>query len=168
MALYEAEIKVVPTGSFFKVQIESGSLNTAQDAIEHIYQPISLRNIRQVRGGSSGSGIQLPSSSWIWLGGIFGGAAAFLYLTPWVLMTIYGGFATWVGEQLTGQSVQEYTDTPNEETKENQHKKAMIVLSAALLFGGVGFVQGTSLHKDLMIKYGGETVQEVRQQNNAK
>jgi hypothetical protein len=168
MALYEAEIKVVPTGSFFKVQIESGAITTAGDAIKHIYQPISIRNLRQVRGGSAGSNSSIPSSTWIWLMGLFGGAAVFLYLTPWVLMTIYGGFATWVGEQLTDQSVQEYTDTPNDETTEGQHKKALIVLSAALLFGGIGFVQGTSLHKDLMIKYGGETTQEVRQQNNAK
>jgi hypothetical protein len=84
-------------------------------------------------------------------------------------MAIYGGVATWVGEKVTDQSVQEYTDTPDSETTDSQHKKAMIVVGAALLFGGIGFIQGTFLHKDLMIRYGtSEQVEEVRKQNNAR
>jgi hypothetical protein len=39
----------------------------------------------------------------------------------------------------------------------------MIVFGAALLFGGIGFVHGTFLHKDLMNQYGtSEQVEEVR------
>jgi hypothetical protein len=55
MATYKAEIKTVPTGSSYTVTVESGSISTAKQEIEHLYDPIYIRNLRQVSGGSSSS-----------------------------------------------------------------------------------------------------------------
>jgi hypothetical protein len=150
------------------IEVNAATSTGAADQLKNVYGAHYIRNLRRVRTeGDSGS--SLPAGSSIWIAGILGAGAAFLYLTPWVLMAIYGGVATWVGEKVTDQSVQEYTDTPESETTDSQHKKAMIVVGAALLFGGIGFIQGTFLHKDLMIRYGtSEQAEEVRKQNNAR
>ena len=56
MATYKAEIKTVSTGSSYTVTVESGSMSTARQEIEHLYDPIYIRNLRQVSSGSSSSG----------------------------------------------------------------------------------------------------------------
>ena len=56
MAIYKAEIKTVPTGSSYTVTVESGSMSTAKQEIEHLYDPIYIRNLRQVGSGSSSDG----------------------------------------------------------------------------------------------------------------
>jgi hypothetical protein len=53
MATYKAEIKTVPTGTAYTVTVESGSMSTAKQEIEHLYDPIYIRNLRQVSSGSS-------------------------------------------------------------------------------------------------------------------
>jgi len=55
MATYKAEIKTVPTGSSYTVTVQSGSYSTAKQEIEHLYDPIYIRNLREVGGGSSSS-----------------------------------------------------------------------------------------------------------------
>jgi hypothetical protein len=157
-----AECWMGSASGYVDIEVSASTINGAKEQLQNVYGAEQIRNLRQVRtGGDSGS--SLPSGSSIWIAGILGAGAAFLYLTPWVLMVIYGGLATWMGEKITNQSVQEYTDTPESETTDNQHKNAMIVFGAALLFGGIGFVHGTFLHKDLMNQYGtSEQVEEVR------
>jgi Zn-dependent protease with chaperone function len=96
--------------------------NGAIEQLQNVYGAEQIRNLREVR--SSGEIVIFSAlGSSIWIVGILGAGAAFLYLTPWVLMVIYGGLATWMGEKITNQSVQEYTDTPESETTDNQHKK---------------------------------------------
>jgi hypothetical protein len=159
---YTAECWMGSASGYVDIEVNAATSNGAIEQLKNVYGAEQIRNLRQVRtGGDSGS--SLPSGSSIWIAGILGAGAAFLYLTPWVLMVIYGGLSTWVGEKITDQSVQEYIDTPDSETTDDQHKRAMIVFGAALLFGGLGFIQGTFLHKDLMLKYGtSEQVEEVR------
>jgi len=53
MATYKALIKTVPTGSAFEVTTESGSISTAKQQIEKLYDPIYIHNLREVSGGSS-------------------------------------------------------------------------------------------------------------------
>jgi len=149
------------------IEVTAATNNGAKEQLQNIYGAQQIINLRKVR--EDGNSSPLPAGSSIWLIGIFSAGAAFLYLTPWVLMLIYGGLATWAGEKVTDQSLQEYTDTPDDTTTDNQHKKAMIVAAAALLFGGIGFIQGTFLHKDLMIKYDTtDQVEQIRQENNVR
>jgi hypothetical protein len=168
MATYRADIKVTPTGSFFPVTIESGALSTAKDAIEHIYSPISMRNLRQVHGnGGGGSSVSMPSGSGTWIVGLLGGAALLLYFTPWVLMLAYGAGGTWAAQKLTGQTIEEYTETDDSETTEEQHKKAGIVAASAIFLGMIGFIHGTAWNADLNKEYNLDgkqpQVQQVRQ-----
>ena len=155
---------------YVDIEVNANTVQGAKEQLQNIYGAQQVINLRRVREGGDSSPI--PTSASIWIIGALGVSALFLYFTPWVLMTIYGGLATWVSEQLTGQSLEEYSDTPESETTENQHKKAMITLGAAVLLGGVGFVQGTFINKDLNVEYnldGKQTkVEQVKSQNNAK
>jgi hypothetical protein len=69
MATYKAEIKTVPTGSSYTVTVESGSISTAKQEIEHLYDPIYIRNLRQVSSGSSSSGGG-DGEGYVWLIGL--------------------------------------------------------------------------------------------------
>jgi hypothetical protein len=151
MSTYRAEIKVTPTGSFFPVTVESGALSTAKETIQHIYDPITIRNLYQVRG--DGGGISMPSGGGTWLVGLLGGAALFLYFTPWVLMLAYGAAGTWIAQKMTGQTVEEYSETDDNETSDEQHKKAGIVFASALFLGMIGFIHGTAWNADLNKEY---------------
>lgn len=139
MGTYRADVRVTETGSYFPVTIESGSISTAKQAIIHIYRPINIKNIREVSSNSSsgdseasleGTGALIGMAIVIWL---------FMTFTPWILMAIGGGIGTWIGEKVTGMTVEEYTETNDDSV----HGKAAIILALALILGGVGFVKGT-------------------------
>ena len=51
MATFEAIIKTVPHGSDFKVTTEAGSITTAKQQIEKLYDPIYIHNLREVGSG---------------------------------------------------------------------------------------------------------------------
>lgn len=69
MPTFEASIKTVPTGSDFKVTTEAGSINTARQQIEKLYDPIYIRNLREVSGGSSLTDAG-DIGGWVVIGGI--------------------------------------------------------------------------------------------------
>lgn len=72
---------------------------------------------------------------------LIGASWLFVSFMPWILMLLFGGGATWLAEKITGQGVEEYTNTEN--PSDRMHRKALITLMAALLLGGYGFVQGS-------------------------
>jgi len=69
MPKYQAEIKTVPTGSFFKVTTEAGSASSAKEQIEHLYDPIYIHNLYECREGSMISSIG-DLGGWLILGAI--------------------------------------------------------------------------------------------------
>lgn len=77
MATYKALIKTVPTGSAFEVTTESGSISTAKQQIEKLYDPIYIHNLREVRNSSS---VSESSGSWFLILAIFG---IWLIVTYW-------------------------------------------------------------------------------------
>jgi hypothetical protein len=99
---------------------------------------------------SSSSGSSMDAGSAIGIILVLGGIWAFITFMPWIMMGLYGAGGAWVSEKLTGQSVNDYTETKNPTS--DQDKKAIIVLISALIMGGIGFVQGSgwqnSLNKD--------------------
>jgi hypothetical protein len=150
---------------YVDIEVNASTINGAKEQLQNVYgaqQIINLREVRQSSGGSMSS----PQGT-IWLVGIFAAGAAFLYFTPWILMTLYGGGAWWAAQKITGQTAEEYVDTPDEETTSEQHKKAAIVFGSALLFGMIGFVHGTVWNKDLNKEYNLDgnqpTIEQVRQ-----
>jgi hypothetical protein len=144
MATYKAEIKTVPTGSSYTVTVESGSISTAKQEIEHLYKPIYIRNLRQVSNSNSSSSSGVGDiGGTVGLIGLVAAGWAFVSFTPWILMGLGGALGTWIGEKVTGQSVEEYTQLDDD----SGHSKAAIVLALALLLGGVGFVKGDEIKK---------------------
>lgn len=141
MATWKADIKTTPTGSIYSVTVEAGASYVAKQEIERLYKPIFIQNLRQVHGDSSGSDVSGGASV---VGvGLLAACFAFVYFTPWVLMFLLGGFATWVGEVVTNQSLEEYTQRDDD----YGHKRAALVVVLALLAGGFGFVKGDEIKK---------------------
>ena len=58
-------------------------------------------------------------------------------------MGLGGAAGAWIGEKVTGQSIEEY----NEREDDLGHSKAAIVLALSLLLGGIGFVTGDEIKK---------------------
>jgi hypothetical protein len=55
MATWKADIKTTNTGSVYTVTVEAGASYVAKEEIERLYDPIFIRNLRQVSSGSSSS-----------------------------------------------------------------------------------------------------------------
>ncbi len=154
---------------YVDIEVGASSMNGAKEQLQTIYGAQQIVNLREIRSGG-GSSVSMPSGGSVWFVGLLGSAALFLYFTPWVLMVVYGGLATWVGEKVTGQTLAEYGDEENE--TEEQSKKALITAAAALLFGGIGFIHGTIWNSDLNKEYNLDgkqsKVEQVSGQNNAR
>lgn len=72
--------------------------------------------------------------------------AAFAFL-PWVLMFIGGAAGVWIGQIVTGQTLDEY-NTNNDPT-DGEHTRALILFVLALSLGGWRFVQGTLWQREM-------------------
>jgi hypothetical protein len=145
MATWQAEIKVTNTGSYFPVTVEAGASYVAKETIQHIYSPITIRNLHQVsnRSSSNPAASEASMNATVGLLGLIAVGWAFMTFTPWILMTVGGAAGAWIGEKVTGQSVEDY----NERDDDLGHGKAATLLALSLILGGVGFVQGDSIKK---------------------
>lgn len=143
MATWKAEIKVTNTGSYFPVTVEAGASYVAKETIQHIYNPITIRNLHQVSKGSSGASEDADSSieGTVALIGLIATAWAFFTFTPWILMGLGGTVGTWIGQIVTGQTIEEY----NERDDDFSHGKALFTVALSLILGGVGFVKGAEI-----------------------
>ena len=131
------------------VHLETNSSTSygARRIFEQVYGAKTVANIREIPEKSSGSQTSSQGS-----GAIIGLVALlgiFAYFTPWVLMIVYGGAATWLGEKITGLKIEEYSDIPDNQTTDTQHVRASVTILAALIFGGLGFLHGTQIYNEI-------------------
>lgn len=141
MATWQAQIKTTPTGSYHTVTVEAGASYVAKQEIEHLYRPITIMNLRQV---SSDNETQFsPEASWIGIG-LVGSLFLFAMFTPWIAMGIGGAIGTFMGQLITGQSLEEYAERDDD----YGNKRAAFVVALALICGGIGFTQGHKLHQE--------------------
>lgn len=137
MAFWEAEVRLTNTGSYFPVTVEATTVATARETIQHIYNPISIRNLHCVRKRSS-SGTEIGGTS------LLIGLAVFLWLfsnfAHLILMGIGGLGGAWLGQLLTGQSLSDYNECDEDDA--SSHIKFMIMLILSLIVGGIGYVKG--------------------------
>lgn len=129
---------------YVDIEVSANTLGGAKEQLQNVYgaeQIINLREVSKSSSESSGSGASLGGTAT--LIGLFAAGWAFMTFTPWILMVIGGAAGTWIGEKVTGQSVEEYGDTD----EDTGHGKAAIVLALALIAGGVGFVKGDEIKK---------------------
>ena len=99
------------------------------------------------QSSSSGSGSSMDPGSAVGLALLIGAGWLFVSFMPWILMLLFGNGTTWLAEKITGQGVEEYTNTEN--PSDRMHRKALITLVAALMMGGYGFVQGSFWQTEL-------------------
>ena len=144
MATWKADIKTTPTGSIYSVTVEAGASYVAKEEIERLYRPIFVRNLRQVsRNSGSESSSESSVGGTIALVGLIAAGWAFMSFTPWILMGLGGATGTWIGQKVTGQTIEEY----NERDDGLGNKRAAAVVALALLLGGIGFVKGDEIKK---------------------
>lgn len=96
-------------------------------------------------GYNGGSGGNIDIGSW----GALAGIAVVLWLliefTPWILMFGMGGIGAWIGEKITGQSIEEYANSD----EDRGHTAIAIVLALSLIAGGFGFVKGNEFKQSM-------------------
>ena len=157
---------MVQKSGYVDIEVGASTSGGAKEQLINVYGAESVVNLREIREGSGGGGLDFSGGSGgTWLVGLLGGAALLLYLTPWVLMTAYGAGATWLTQKIVGLNVSDFAD--NDDATEDEIKKGAAILIAAIVFGGVGFIHGTVWNKDLNKEYnldGNQTkVEQVRQ-----
>lgn len=145
MATWKAEIRVTNTGSYFPVTVEAGSVQTARETIEHIYSPLTIRNLRQIssRSGASGSGLDVGGTGA--LIGLIAAVWVFANFAHFILMLCGGAAGAWIAQLVTGQSLDDYSEC--DEDDDASHIKFLIMLLLSLSLGGLGFVKGLEVKK---------------------
>lgn len=148
MATYTAEIKIKNPGNYFTVTVEAGATYEAKEIINHIYNPVTIRNLRQVSGRSKGgSGSSGDGTGGVVLIGLFIAAWLLYTFAPFIVMGVGGFLGAWIGEKITGQSLDDYHEI--DEPTNGETGRLVILLLLSLSLGGWGFVQGTLWQKEM-------------------
>lgn len=141
------------SSGYVDIEVGANTSHGAKEQLINVYGADHVINLREIRKGSSGTPSFSSNPGVLWGLGLVGLVGGFLYFTPWFLMVLYGGSATWAAEKLTGQTIAEYGETDYEDTVPKEHKKAAIILGSALLLGMIGFIHGTVWNVDLNKEY---------------
>ncbi len=145
MATWRAKCWLGTSVGYQELEVQANTLSGAKQQLERVYGAEQIINLHQVSNSSSSSGSSSSGdgSGAIALVGLIAAGWAFVSFTPWILMLLGGAAATWFGQLITGQTIEEY----NEREDDGGHGKAAIVIVLALLAGGFGFVKGDELKK---------------------
>ena len=143
MPVFRAKCWLGSSSGYQELEVQSNTLYGAKEQFQRIYGAEQVINLREVRGGSSsGSGIGDVSGT-VALIGLIAAGWAFVSFTPWILMGLGGAVGTWIGQKVTGQTIEEY----NERDDGLGNKRAAAVLALSLILGGIGFVKGDEIKK---------------------
>jgi hypothetical protein len=152
MSQYRADVWLGSASGRQEITVSANTGYGAKEQIMNIYDvgENDIRNLRQVNGDSSSSS-SIEGGGW--LIGLVALGAVWVYLTPWITMLGTGALGTWIAQKFTGITLEQATDSDND-------KAIGIIIIAALIFGGVGFVQGDKWNKEI---HSGPQVQQVKQ-----
>ena len=143
MATYRAKCWLGSASGYQELEVQSNTLYGAKEQFQRIYGAEQIINLREVRdSSSSGSGIGDVSGT-VGLIGLVAAGWAFVSFTPWILMGLGGATGAWIGQKVTGQTIEEY----NERDDGLGNKRAAAVLALSLILGGIGFVKGDEIKK---------------------
>jgi hypothetical protein len=145
MATWKADVFVNSRVGRISTEVEAASFSGAQEQIYakhgNVQQIVNLRQVNSSNSSSSSSSVD--GSGAIGLVGLVLVAWLATTFTPWILMLVGGAAGAWIGEKVTGQSIEEY----NEREDDMGHGKAATVLALSLILGGIGFVKGDEIKK---------------------
>lgn len=136
-----------PTDGTLNAEVEADSGYQARKHIHAIYGNVrSVHSLRRVnKQGSAASSDETSVGGVILIVGIVAAAWAFVTFAPWILMGLGGAAGAWIGEKVTGQSLEKYS-----EREDNKgHVRAAVVVALALVLGGFGFVKGDEFKRGL-------------------
>ena len=153
MARYRAKCWLGSSSGYQDLEVSANTRNGANEQLKNIYGAQQIINLREVHGDGS-SGFSVGTSGSVAIIGLVGAAAVWVYLTPWIMMTACGAAGTWIAQKLTGTTLEDACDT-------DDNKAMVIILGAALLLGGYGFIQGEVWHRDMMKTPTTEQVKKV-------
>lgn len=163
MATWRAEVFVNSSVGRINTEVEAATFYGAKEQIYAKHGDVQqIVNLRQVRSSSSSSsgGSSGDGSGALALIGLIAAGWLFMSFTPWVLMGLGGAFGTWIGQMVTGQTIEEY----NEREDGSGNKRSAFVLALALLLGGFGFIKGDEIKKDFDTQ---STPTQIQQTNKA-
>lgn len=145
MATWRAEVFVNSQVGRITTEVQAATPSGAKEQIYAKHGNVQqIWNLRQVNNSSSSSDSSDGSvGGTVALIGLFAVLWAIFTLTPFILMGVGGAMGTWLGQVLTGQTLEEYSNTEDE----GGDGKAIFTVLLALIMGGVGFVQGVNIQK---------------------
>ena len=143
MATWRAKCWLGSSSGYQELEVQSSTPYGAKEQFQRIYGAEQIINLREVRGDSNSSGSSLDFGGTVGLIGLVASGWAFVSFTPWILMGLGGATGTWIGQKVTGQTIEEY----NECDDGSGNKRAAVVIALALILGGIGFVKGDELKK---------------------
>lgn len=142
MATWRADVFVNSRVGRIKTEVEAATFSGAKEQIYAKHGEVQqIANLYEVRSGKSSSSSDTSVGGTAALIGLIAAGWLFFTFTPWILMGLGGAVGTWIGEKVTGQSVEDYNQG------DGDHKKAAILLVLALILGGIGFVKGNEIKK---------------------
>ena len=159
MATYRAKCWLGSASGYQELEVQSNTLYGAKEQFQRIYGAEQIINLREVRGESNSSGSGLDFGGTVGLIGLVAAGWAFVSFTPWILMGLGGATGAWIGQKVTGQTIEEY----NERDDGLGNKRAAAVLALSLILGGIGFVKGDEIKKGFDAP---DTPAQVQKQSN--
>jgi hypothetical protein len=158
MATWRAKCWLGSSSGYQELEVQSSTPYGAKEQFQRIYGAEQIINLREVRGDSNSSGSGLDFGGTVALIGLIAACWAFVSFTPWILMGLSGATGTWIGQKVTGQTIEEY----NERDDGSGNKRAAIVVALALILGGIGFVKGDELKKSFDAPDAAAQVQQAK------
>jgi hypothetical protein len=144
MATYRAKCWLGSSSGYQELEVQSNTPYGAKEQFQRIYGAEQIINLREVRSDSNSSGSGVDFGGTVGLIGLVAAGWAFFTFTPWILMCLGGVTGTWIGQKVTGQTLEDY----NERDDGSGNKRAAFVVALALILGGIGFVKGDELKKE--------------------
>jgi hypothetical protein len=143
MATWRAKCWLGSSSGYQELEVQSNTHYGAKEQFQRIYGAEQIINLREVRGESNSSGSGVDFGGTVGLIGLVAAGWAFVSFTPWILMGLGGATGAWIGQKVTGQTIEEY----NERDDGLGNKRAAAVLALSLILGGIGFVKGDEIKK---------------------
>ena len=159
MTTWKADVFVNSQVGKISTEVEAATFSGAKEQIYAKHGDVQqIYNLRQVSSESSGFSSSSGSSSGsIALIGLIAAGWAFVTFTPWILMFGGGIASTWIVQKLLRTDLESASDS-------GDNRAVALTLGTAILFGGVGFVQGESIRKSFETPQEAPTTQIQKQQ----
>lgn len=135
MARWTAECYLSDKLGISQIEVSANTSYQAQEIMKKVYSAQRISNIREIRENNTNNSTTSGGTGLIVLLGFIWALFSF---APWILMIIGGMFGTWIGQFVTGSSLEESVDREDV-------PRVLIVFALAIMAGGFGFIKGNEV-----------------------